>query len=117
MGANLDRYSTGRDPEHAGRDNKRDSGQEHVMSFMTFGGDEFEMVQRRGSSPGQVNESVSIAGGNVGGQSLVSEVVLHEFGASPTGEAPPAYAAGGVSPRQDEKSPSGTIELGINRRG
>ncbi|CEJ56966.1 hypothetical protein PMG11_05677 [Penicillium brasilianum] len=116
MGANLDRYSTGRDLEHAERGKKSDSGQEHVMSFMTFGGNEFEMVQRRGSSPGQVNGSVSIAGGNVRGQSLVSEVVPQEVGASPIGEAPPAYAAGGVSPRQDEKSPSGTIELGINRR-
>ncbi|KAJ5886502.1 uncharacterized protein N7473_009176 [Penicillium subrubescens] len=50
MGANLDRYSTIRDPERGevkgGK--KSDAGQEHVMSFMTFGGSEFEMVQRRG---------------------------------------------------------------------
>lgn len=115
MGANLDLYSTVRDPERAERGKKSDSGQEHVMSFMTFGGSEVEVVQGR-SSPGRVNGPVSIAGENVSAQRVVSENVL-QVGASPIGEAPPAYEAGGVSPKQDEKSPSGMIGLGINRRG
>jgi hypothetical protein len=127
MGANLDRYSTVRDPERGevkGGKNS-DPGQEHVMSFMTFGGSEFEMVQRGGSSsPGQRNGG-SGSGSNereVGSVSSASRsvpgIVLEDVGASPIGEAPPAYDAGGVaSPKQDDKSPSGTIGLGINRRG
>ncbi|KAJ5377691.1 uncharacterized protein N7496_005100 [Penicillium cataractarum] len=118
MGANLDRYSTIRDPERGGKEKgeKSDSGQDHVMSFMTFGGSEVEMVQRVPSS-GQVNGLVGNAGENVNAQRLVSGNVLQDVGASPIREAPPAYDAGGVSPKQDEKSPSGTIGLGINRRG
>lgn len=127
MGANLDRYSTVRDPEYGevkgGK--KSDSGQEHVMSFMTFGGSEFEMVLRRGfGSPGQGNGgSGSVPannereGGSVSSASRsVPRAVLEDFGASPIGEAPPAYDAQGVaSPKQDNKFRSGTIGSGIGK--
>ena len=52
MGANLDRYSTVRDPERGememvmGKQGDGDAGRDHVMSFMTFGGSEVEMVRR-----------------------------------------------------------------------
>jgi hypothetical protein len=121
MGANLDRYSTIRDPERgeAKGGKTSDAGQEHVMSFMTFGGSEFEMVQRRGSgSPGQCGSNEREGGSVSSASRSMPRVVLEDFGASPIGEAPPAYDAQGVaSPKQDDKSPTGTIGLGINRRG
>lgn len=122
MGANLDRYSPVRDPERGevkgGK--KSDSGQEHVMSFMTFGGSEFEMVQRTGSSSPRQGNAESVRsnekeGGSVSSASgSVPGIVLKDVDASPIGEAPPAYDAQGVaSPKQDDKSPSKTV--GINR--
>lgn len=111
MSANLDQYSTvrelecGKTEKEKKSDRDRDAGQEHVMSFMTFGRSEFEMVQR---SPGysQVNGSATRS---------VPQTVLEKMGASPIGDAPPACDAGGVSPKQDDKSPSTTMGLGSNR--
>lgn len=105
MGANLDRYSTVRDPERGemGRLGERDAEPEHVMSFMTFKGSEVEMVRRdEGSS--QVNEATR----------AVPQTRARED--APVGEAPPAYEAGGVSPKQDDKSPSSTVGRGVESR-
>ena len=38
---------------------------------------------------------------------------LEDLGASPVCEAPPAYEVGDVLPKQDDKSPSGTMRLGL----
>jgi hypothetical protein len=119
--ANLDRYSTVRDPERAGKGKRSvgDPGQEHVMSFMTFGGSTHEIGRRSGSSPGRVNGSVS-NGGESGSATRLkpeTEIVLEMVGASPVGEALPAYEAGGVSLKGDDKSPAGTMGLGNTRRG
>ena len=38
---------------------------------------------------------------------------LDEQVSPPSGEALPAYEAGGVSPKKDVKTPSGTIGLGV----
>lgn len=121
--ANLDRYSTVRDPERGGKEKRSvgDPGQEHVMSFMTFGGSTHEIGQRSGSSPGRVNGSVS-DGGESGSATRLkpeTEIVLEMVGASPVGEALPAYEAGGVSLKGDDndKSPAGTMGLSNTRRG
>ncbi|KAF3390518.1 hypothetical protein F1880_008996 [Penicillium rolfsii] len=119
MGANLDRHSMVYDPERveAKGGKKDDAGQEHVMSFMAFGGSEFEMIHRKGSASGdRGSRSGSGSGGSderEGGSLLsvsqaVPGIVLENVGAFSIGEAPPAYDARGVpSPQQDDKSPCG----------
>jgi hypothetical protein len=108
MGANLDRYSTVRDPEpgEMGKQGDWDVERDHVMSFMIFGRSKVEMVRRdEGSS--QVNGAT---------RAVPQTRTLEDVGASPVSEAPPAYEAGGVSPKQDDKSPSSTMGLGDERR-
>lgn len=86
-----------------GKQGDWDVERDHVMSFMTFGGSEVEMVRRdEGSSLGTGN-------GN-GAMRAVPQTqtrTLEDVGASPVGEALPAYEAGGVSPKQDEKVSAG----------
>lgn len=115
MGANLDRYSTVRDPERGkmGEMGKLGDGhveRDHVMSFMTFGGSEVETVRR--------DEGNSLGTGNMVTRAVPQSQTrtLEGAGASPVGEAPPAYEAAGVSPKQDDKSPLGTMGLGGERR-
>ncbi|KAJ5153028.1 uncharacterized protein N7482_009506 [Penicillium canariense] len=105
MGANLDRYSTVHDTDHGEKGKKNDKPQEHVMSFMTFGGTEFEMVQRGRS--GQRHGSGRNGRETATALQSVPSTGVEEDCSSRMDDAPPAYDAGGVSPKQDEKSPIG----------
>ncbi|KAJ5594423.1 uncharacterized protein N7459_000631 [Penicillium hispanicum] len=110
LGANLDRFSGGKDKDEEDQDRDRVKGkrrsqdpENHVMSFMTYQGD-LEMKDRAGD---RQREGAGVS------RAVPALTVLEEAPFTPSSDVPPAYESGDArfSFERDEKSPSGTMGM------
>jgi len=118
LGANLDRYSNGLEigrslAQERGRSVERgDADQDHVMSFMQYGGatDGLGIIGARTSNDDRGRD------GSVDRlRRRARETILEDDIAAVEGDVPPAYGAEERSVGPDIKSPSG--RMGMSSRG
>ncbi|KAF7717231.1 Uncharacterized protein PECH_007507 [Penicillium ucsense] len=119
LGSNLEQYSpvVGSESPRSLQTQSRSAGR-HVMSFMTFGAESSNAttatVPARVQAQAQTVQLAAAESPRQGGrrkdpQALRGTLESHaEKNDDLREEAPPAYQAGQMSPRREEKSPSGT---------